>query len=131
MSKETTAAPETNNVYPKDDICIALTELVQKEGKLSLNQIIQKTGLCKQTAHNHLKHLLRDGVLTRKATIQGKGRPTMYYRRTAKPLKQVRGEVVSITFNKLKNICKKRGKYEHCQLKNKECDIFNCPVILR
>jgi len=130
MSKDTIAAPETNNVYPKDDICLLITNLVQKEGKLSLNQIIQKTHLCKQTTHNHLKHLLRDAVLTRQAEIQGKGRPTIYYKRTTKPLKQVKGEVVSITFTKLQKFCKQKNKY-YCQEKNKECSISICPAILK
>jgi predicted ArsR family transcriptional regulator len=91
---------------------------------------MQKTNLSKQTAHNHLKHLIRDGVLTRKAVIQGKGRPTIYYRRTSKPLRQVKGEVVSITFNQLKKLCKKRQS-DYCQEKNKECDISICPAILK
>jgi predicted ArsR family transcriptional regulator len=132
MSNDKKAPSQPNNVYPKDDICLTITDLIIKEGKLSLNQVMEKRKLSKQTAHDHLKHLVRDGILTRQATIQGKGRPTIYYSRTEKPIKITQEEdLVSIPFKKLQSLCKKRDKYDRCTEKRRECEIFNCPAILK
>ena len=131
MSNDTQTPTQTKNTYPKDDHCLTITNLITTEGKLSLNQVMQKKNLSKQTAHNHLKHLVRDDILSREAIIQGKGRPTIYYSRTQNPIKIPKEDTVSITFKKLKILCKNRDRNGSCQEKDKECDILSCPAILK
>jgi predicted ArsR family transcriptional regulator len=92
---------------------------------------MEKKRLSKQTTHNHLKHLVRDGILTRETIINGKGRPKIFYNRSEKPIKISKEEVVSVSFRKLKSLCKKKTSYGYCEEKNKECCSLYSPAVLK
>ena len=111
-----------------DWICIPLAEMLQQEGKLSLTQIAKKAGLTRQTTHNHLKHLVKAGILTREAKKQGRGRPTILYKRTKIPINTLKMDsVVTLTFKNLKHACRYRNS-SFCTKTERNCNSWCCPL---
>lgn len=111
-------------------ITLALARLIDEKGGFSLNAIIKETGLCKQTAYNHLKCLVENKILWKSAIVKGRGRPIVIYARTKNPIKHLSNEIVSLSFEKLKSICAYNSRGV-CG-KNKElCSLTNCPNILK
>jgi predicted transcriptional regulator len=114
-----------------DWVCIPLAKMLEKEGKLSLNEVVKKSGLARQTAHTHLKHLVEDGILIREVIKQGRGRPTILYSRTEKPICILKTEnVVSLTFQKLKRACRFRND-KWCKETKGYCSSKSCPLTLK
>jgi predicted ArsR family transcriptional regulator len=123
-------ATKDDSIDLSDSICTPLANLIEKEGKLSLNQIIEKSKLARQTTHTHLKHLVGGGILLREAIGSGRGRPTIFYYRTERPIKSLKLNIVSLSFGKLKIVCRHQ-KNNRCQQKNTYCSIDVCPVTLK
>lgn len=74
---------------------------------MSLRQVMDGSGFARQTAYNHLRHLVAAGITSREAVGHGRGRPTILYR-LSKP--SIEGaellDVVTLTFQKLRHACR-------------------------
>jgi len=115
----------------RDWVCIPLAKMLQKEGKLSINSIVKKSGLSRQTAFNHLKHLVNDGLLIRETKKSKRGRPKILYSRTKKPISILKEEdAVSLTFKKLSQVCRHQ-KGRRCKWTLEKCYSSFCPLILK
>lgn len=123
---------EWGKTTASDFICFPLARLIEKEGKCSLKDLEKKTGLSRRTVHTHLKHLVRDGVLSRESVIKGRGRPTVLYSRTEKSsgvLKYDKEAIVTLRFAILRNVC--RLQKGQCDKTKKYCTSDLCPLIMR
>lgn len=128
LSKYEHCYSDSDNILRLDFICIPLARMIQKEGKLCLNEIIEMTGFARQTVVNHLKHLTKKNILNREVKKQAKGRPRVFYYRTDVPIWVLkRDDVVCLTFKRLSFVCRsqKEGK---CLRINKYCSIDSCPL---
>ncbi len=110
---------------------IPLARLIEDEGKMSLNDVIRESGLARQTVYTNLKNLVRSGFLSRKSIVTGRGRPTILYYRTQKPINSIKVEnAVTITFQKLKHACRfEKGGF--CKEKKCHCSPTLCPIIIK
>ena len=114
-----------------DWACRSLVEILKVENDLSFSQIVEKSGFARQTVHNHLKHLVAAGILWCEAVKRGRGRPTMIYHRSKQRVEVVEdADIVSLTFQKLKHVCRfeKGGRCK--ELRNK-CAAEKCPLTLK
>jgi len=86
-------------------------EVLRRGSKMGFNSLVYRSGLARQTVHNHLRHLVNQGLVLKEAVRQGRGRPTIPYfipRQVALASKDV--VVVSLTFQRLRSICRfKKG----------------------
>jgi hypothetical protein len=114
----------------KEDLSIPLARLIEEQGKLSLNILVEKSGLARQTVFSLLKRLVRDEILNREIVIRGRGRPTILFYRTEKPIRMRKLDTASLPFGKLKNVCRYQ-KNQWCQQKDTFCSIDKCPIILK
>jgi predicted transcriptional regulator len=123
-----------NDDWEDDIVCIPLAKLIEKEGKLNLSEIIKKTGMARQTAHNHLSHLTKEGILFREKRVYGRGRPKILYCRTSKPIKSLTKKtnafVVNLRFQSLRHACRFE-KDEWCNERKNKCASSTCPLIIR
>ena len=110
---------------------IPIARLIQDEGKLSLKDVIKKTGLSRQTAINNLKTLTKNGYLSRQSLVKGRGRPTILYYRTQKPINILKfGNAVTLSFQKLKHVCRlEKGGF--CKQKKCHCSPNICPIVIK
>jgi predicted ArsR family transcriptional regulator len=77
------------------------------ESGLSLSQLIERSGLARQTAHNHLRHLVEAGIVSQDVMKRGRGRPTILYHRSRQPVEMIEGaDIVGLTFQKLRHVCR-------------------------
>jgi len=115
---------------PYNSFEIPIARLIQDEGKLSLKDVIKKTGLSRQTAINNLKTLTEKGFLSRQTLVKGRGRPTILYYRTQKPVNILKfGNAVTLSFQKLKHVCRlEKGGF--CKEKKCNCSQDLCPIII-
>lgn len=60
-----------------------ILQLIKRRGDVSLDDVVEATGLARTTLREHLAGLERDGLVARVAQRQGRGRPTMRYHLTA------------------------------------------------
>ena len=114
-----------------DWACRSLVEILKVENDLSLSQIVEKSGFARQTVHNHLKHLVAAGILSCQAAKSKRGRPIMIYHRSKHHIEVIEeADVVRLTFQKLKHVCRfEKGGW--CkELKNK-CAPEKCPLTLK
>jgi hypothetical protein len=115
---------------PIDVFCQTLANTLEQNGKLTLTQLITKTGYARQTVFNHLKHLLTNGIIQKQTIPNSRGRPTILYQRTITPLPDLnKTKIVMIPFNLLKQICLYE-KHGYCkERKEVKCYYGNCPIV--
>ena len=114
-----------------DWCCRSLVGILDRESGLSLSQLIQRSGLARQTVHNHLRHLLKAGIVSEEAVKRGRGRPTILYRRSKQPVQMVEmADIVSLTFQRLKHVCRfEKGGW--CKEIKGKCTPERCPLTLK
>jgi predicted transcriptional regulator len=113
-----------------DTFCKTLANTLEQNGKLTLTQLITKTGYARQTVSNHIKHLLTYGIIQKQTIPNSRGRPTIIYQRTTTPISDInKTKAVIISFNRLKQICLYE-KHGHCnQRKEAKCNYETCPIV--
>jgi len=110
-----------------DWFCEAILGSLRNGLPKDFSALLQETGFAKSTLADHLDHLVRDGLVLRKQKITGgRGRPSFTYRLSrGLPL-----ETVTITFQKLKRLCRnEKGGY--CKILKEKSSAQKCPQILR
>jgi len=114
-----------------DWACRTLIEILKDKNDLSLSQLVEKSGLARQTVHNHLKHLLETSYLSQEAVKSGRGRPTMVYHRSKQHVEVLEEvDVVRLKFQKLKHACRfEKGGW--CKELRGKCASEKCPLTLR
>ena len=114
-----------------DWACRSLVGFLDKESGTSLSQLVERSGLARQTVHNHLKHLVEEGIASQEAVKRGKGRPTVLYRNSRRPIETVEvADIVRLTFQKLKHVCRfEKGGW--CKEVRSKCARETCPLTLK
>lgn len=64
------------------DVKKELLELIKRNGTLSMDKAVEKTGLAKTTLREHFLYLERDGAIQRSYVRSGPGRPSLQYKLT-------------------------------------------------
>ena len=110
-----------------------------KDGRpRDFRQILQKVDFSHNTLRLHLDRLVDQGLIIKeKSPSNGLGRPKFIYSIPSKISHQVSrllsddyAEIVHLTFNRLKSICKyEKGGY--CKKIKSHCETQNCPQILK
>ncbi|TVP98511.1 MAG: DeoR family transcriptional regulator [Balneolaceae bacterium] len=59
-----------------------LLELIKRNGTLSVDEAVEKTGLAKTTLREHFLHIEKDGAIQRGYVRSGPGRPSLQYKLT-------------------------------------------------
>jgi predicted transcriptional regulator len=127
---EKTSENIDSKTLTNDIFCTTLAKTIEQNSKQNLNELIQKTGYARQTVHNHLKHLLNNGILRKEIITNGRGRPTILYYRTNVGLSEfLKPTVVIIAFNRLKHICRFEKGGRCRERKEAKCSFEDCPII--
>ena len=114
-----------------DWACSSLVEVLKVENGLSLSQLVEKSGLARQTVHNHLKHLTKAGILRCEAVGGGRGRPTLVYHGSKQRLEALEeADVVRLKFQKLRDVCRSE-KGGWCKMLRNKCAFEKCPLTLK
>jgi predicted ArsR family transcriptional regulator len=101
-------------------------------------QILLKVGFSHNTLRLHLSHLVDQGLIVKeKMPSKGLGRPKFMYSVPPKVVRQVHrllsedyAEIISLTFNRFKSVCKyEKGGY--CKKIKGRCEAQNCPQTLK
>ena len=110
-----------------------------KDGRpRDFKQILRKVDFSHNTLRLHLSHLVDQGLIVKeKPPSKGLGRPKFMYfvpskvsRQVSRLLSEDYAEIVSLTFSRLKSICKyEKGGY--CKKIKGRCEAQNCPQILK
>lgn len=112
---------------------------VLKDGKhREFQQFLREVGFSHNTLRLHLASLERQGFITKaKKPQKGPGRPSFVYslppeirNRVALTLTEPRTTIVSLTFQKLKHLCRFE-KGGNCKKTRRRCEAQNCPQILK
>lgn len=113
-----------------DWACRSLVEVLGSEG-MSLSQLVDKSGLARQTVHNHLKHLVEAGIVSQVAIKRGRGRPTVFYHKTRQPIEIVEAaDTVHLTFRRLRHACRfEKGGW--CKEVKGKCVQEKCPLTIK
>ena len=108
--------------------CRSLVGILECENGLSLSQLVEKSGLARQTVHNHLRHLIEAGILFQTAMKRGRGRPTILYNTSKQSLEIVQGaDIVGLTFQELRHACRfEKGGW--CKGVKDKCARERCPL---
>ena len=101
-------------------------------------EILAKGGLSHNTLKRHLQRLMSEGLILRAEKVENRrGRPEYSYNLTPKlsrhinlTLKEPHTTLVTLTFTKLKQICK-HNKGGLCKAKRRNCTAYICPNIPR
>jgi predicted ArsR family transcriptional regulator len=114
-----------------DWACRSLVGTLDKDGGMSLSQLVERSGLARQTVHNHLKHLIQAGIVSQEAVKHGRGRPTMFYHKFKQPIEALEGtDIVALKFQKLKHACRfEKGGY--CKEVKAKCVPEKCPLTIK
>jgi len=110
-----------------------------KDGRpKDFEQILLKVDFSHNTLRIHLSHLVDQGLIVKEKTpSKGLGRPKFMYSVPSEVSRQVHrllsedyAEIIHLTFNRLKNICKhEKGGY--CKKIKDRCEAQNCSQILK
>ena len=110
-----------------------------KDGRLKdFSQILQKVDFSHNTLKLHLGHLVDQGLIVKeKLPSKRLGRPKFMYSVPSKVSRQLTHllsedytEIIHLTFNRLKSICKyEKGGY--CKKIKNQCETKNCPQTLK
>jgi predicted ArsR family transcriptional regulator len=88
-------------------VCRSLVSMLARDGALSLEQIMDRPGFARQMVHNHLRHLVMAGIVSKEALRRGRDRPTVLYRLSKRMVEGFEPpDVVSLTFQKLRHVCR-------------------------
>ena len=110
-----------------------------KDGRpRDFRQILRKVDFSHNTLRLHLGRLVeRDLIVKEKTPSKRLGRPKFMYSIPSKVSRQLShllsedyAEIVSLTFNRLKSICKYE-KSGYCKKIKGRCEAQNCPQILK
>ena len=106
-----------------------MVDVLAGEARLSLSRLIERSGFARQTVHNHLKHLVEAGIVSKEVVRRGRGRPAILYRLSKRPVEVVEGiDVVSLTFQRLRHACRfEKGGW--CKEAKGKCTPEKCPLI--
>jgi predicted ArsR family transcriptional regulator len=104
---------------------------VLESERMSLSQLVKKSGLARQTVHNHLKHLLKAYAVSKVAVKHGRGRPTVIYHKSKLPIETLdEPDIVRLTFQKLKHACRfEKGGW--CKEVKSKCVREKCPLTIK
>ena len=102
---------------------------------MDFQQILDEVGFSHNTLRLHLNNLVERGLIIRdKIPVEGPGRPKFMYSKPPRPRRQASGtlsypaEVVTLTFKRLKRLCRlQRGG--RCRETKDRCEAQNCPQI--
>lgn len=96
----------------------------------TLAEIVKTSGHCRATVIKWLKKFEREGLITKNALINGRGRPKFVYSpRPALLTLAVRSvEFTPLSFSTLRGACKHQ-KLRFCYKSMKGCRLSNCPLI--
>ena len=113
-----------------DWACEILVGVLESE-RMSLSQLVKKSGLARQTVHNHLKHLVEADVVSQEAVKHGRGRPTVFYHKSKLPIETLdEHDIVRLTFQKLKHACRfEKGGW--CKEIKSKCAQEKCPLTIK
>lgn len=113
-----------------DWACRSLVEVLDKEG-MSLSQLVEKSGLARQTVHNHLKHLVETGIVSQEAVKRERGRPTVLYHKNRQPVETFEGaDIVHLAFRRLRHVCRfEKGGW--CKEIKGKCIQEKCPLTIK
>jgi predicted ArsR family transcriptional regulator len=87
-----------------DWVCRSLVEALSRNGALSLGQLIDGPGFTRQTVYSRLNHLITAGIVSKKTV--GCGRPTILYSLSKNLVGVELSDVVSLTFQMLRHVCR-------------------------
>jgi len=114
-----------------------LAELKNSES-MQFKQLLEKVGFSHNTLRLHIAKLKRQGMIVQgEKTRSGPGRPILTYllppaikQRVALTLSDPSTVIVSVTFQKLKHLCRfeKGGR---CKETRRNCGAQNCPQIVK
>jgi DNA-binding transcriptional ArsR family regulator len=112
---------------------------VLKESKpLDFVQLVRAVGFSHNTVRSHLARLERQGMIAKgKFLEKGRGRPVLVYslppeikQRVSLTLTDPSITIVSVTFQKLKHLCRfEKGGY--CKQRRSACAPQTCPQIIK
>ena len=113
-----------------DWACRTLVGVLDSE-RMSLSQLVERSGLARQTVHNHLKHLVEAGIVFQEAVKHGRGRPKVFYHKSRQPIETLEGaDIVRLTFQKLKHACRfEKGGW--CKEVKGKCVQEKCPLTIK
>jgi predicted ArsR family transcriptional regulator len=113
-----------------DWACKSLVGFLDME-RMSLSQLVERSGLARQTVHNHLKHLVEAGIVSQEAVKHGRGRPKVFYHKSKLPIEKLDGsDIVRLTFQKLKHACRfEKGGW--CKEVKCKCTPEKCPLTIK
>ena len=110
---------------------------VLRDGKpRDFHQLLREVDFSHNTLRLHLTRLVDQGlILKEKTPSKGLGKPRLTYslppklhRQASRLLSDPLGEVVALTFQKLKQLCRfEKGGY--CKKIKRKCEAPNCPQI--
>jgi predicted ArsR family transcriptional regulator len=112
---------------------------VLKDGKpRGFQQVLSEVNFSRNTLRLHLASLERQGMILKAKTLKnGPGRPSFTYssppetkQSVALALTEPHTTIVSLTFQKLKHLCRfEKGGY--CKNMRTKCEAQNCPQITK
>jgi len=115
-----------------------ILESLKDGSRRSFKEILAKSGISHNTLKRYLQHLMTEGLVSRTENATNRrGRPEYGYYLTPKLKQRVNlrltepyTSLVTLTFTKLKQICK-HHKSGFCQTKRSKCGSYLCPHIMR
>lgn len=107
-------------------------EILGESGKptpRTLPEIVKKSEHCRATVIKWLKKFELEGLITKNALVNGRGRPRFLYSPQPALLTSARSvEFTPLSFSKLRNVCKHR-KSRACQKVMQKCQQIDCPLL--
>lgn len=121
-----------------DWVCRRLTDVLNNRNGLSLAELVNASGLARQTVFNHLKHLQELGAISRvertypyvRADAKAKrGRPVIGYWSMKGKVAWVekKSDSVCLPFHRLKGACRHRSG-DWCNTIKYRCIQAKCPL---
>lgn len=116
----------------------AILKSLNGHSSRNFKEILTETGVSHNTLKRHLNHMLARGLILRdKLAQKRRGRPEFCYCLTPKFEKRIRHtleepftSLVTLTFTKLKQICK-HNKGGYCKTNKRNCSPYTCSHIIR
>ena len=115
-----------------------ILESLKDGSRKSFEDLLAKGGMSHNTLKRYLQRLIGEGLVSRKENVKNRrGRPEYGYYLTPRLKQRVNlrltepyTSLVTLTFTKLKQICK-HNKSGFCQTKRRNCGSYICPHIIR
>jgi len=87
-----------------------LLELLKKNGKMPIDEVVEKTGLAKTTIREHLTQLERDGLVDKSYDRSGPGRPGLQFQVSGRGDREFPSKENEMTRELLRYIKKEKGE---------------------